>query len=216
QLPTRVGLSGLLAGAVLVTGGGLGAAAVMTLPAAGAATAQLPAAAVREQNVNAAGRIRVALPSTGVGVNGNVSVSNLPTNAAGRVRTQNGTGTWNQASGGSSNVGSTPVQLISKSGSGVFQGLQLAVQNAGSTGYANTYVQVVADGHVVFERSWFAFICCWASSPTLGATTMPNSRSMWFYPPGGIRFHHSFQVNVFQPAQNGGQANGVFAWYTNG
>ncbi|MHB1787588.1 MAG: hypothetical protein ACYCS7_15920, partial [Acidimicrobiales bacterium] len=72
-----------------------------------------------------AGRIRVALPSTGVGVNGNVSVSNLPTNAAGRVQVQNGTGEPHQAQSGPW-VTLKPGQIVTVAnvtGAGEFDGL---------------------------------------------------------------------------------------------
>ncbi len=208
-------LASLVAGSSLIAGGGIGVAAVAALSPAGALSVQVPAVAVREQNVNAAGRIRVALPKTSVGVNGSVSVSNLPLDSAGRLQTQNASGPWHQAFGGSSNVGSNPVTVASVTGAGVFKGFQLAIANA-TNGYANVYVTIYADGQVVFSRSVFAFICCWPSTPTMGAENLPNARSMWFYPPGGIRFTKSLRITLQQPNQNGGQSDGLFSWYTSG
>ncbi|MHB1712891.1 MAG: hypothetical protein ACYCV7_16095, partial [Acidimicrobiales bacterium] len=68
-LPKTIGLAGILAGsALLAAGGGLGVAALASAQTAGALSAQLPAVGVREQNVNSAGRIRVALPKGSVNV----------------------------------------------------------------------------------------------------------------------------------------------------
>ena len=56
----------VVAGTVMVVGGsGAGAAALVLGHGAGALSLQAPALAVKEQNVNSAGRIRVALPAGG-------------------------------------------------------------------------------------------------------------------------------------------------------
>lgn len=228
----------VVAGTIMVLGGsGAGAAALVLGHGAGALSLQAPALAVKEQNVNAAGRIRVALPAGGVGVNGSVdvgnfpksvNVGNLPLNSAGRLQTQNGTGAWLQGSGAASNVGSSPVTVVSISGPGALKGMMLSIQNVAANAINNVKVIIVADGSTVFARSWFAFVCCWPSTPELGSTT-PNATatsyasgnpshnaSMWFYPPGGIHFRHSMQIEVQQPAHQGGQVDSVIAQYTTG
>ncbi|MHB1487758.1 MAG: hypothetical protein ACYCS7_06980 [Acidimicrobiales bacterium] len=192
QLPHRVGLAGMLAGTALL-GAGLGTAAIATLPAAGAATAQLPAAAVREQNVNAAGRIRVALPSTGVGVNGNVSVSNLPTNSAGRVQTQNGTGEpqWIYSS---SSAGTFPVTVANVKGTGTLKFLEILQSQPGNPN--NVAYSLTVDGHTAMAGSLFGG-CCWASTPAYGWQTTPaNTHVFYLDPSGGIPFHSSLVIQV--------------------
>ena len=226
RLTHRVAL-GMGAIGLVLASGGAATAAVSAIQPAGALSAQVPAVGVREQNVNSAGRIRVALPKGSIGVNGSVSVSNLPENSAGRVKVQNGSGAWHQVFGGASNVGSTPHPVVSVSGAGTFKGLQMSIQGVGTNGINNVYVTVVADGQVVFSRSWFAYVCCWSSTPVMGATSpnasiatpaatgmLGHSASMWFYPPGGIAFSHSLQIDVSQPGATGGQSDDVFAWYS--
>ena len=83
--PARRIALGLGAAGIALGSGGLAVAATALIQPAGALSVQVPAVAVREQNVNAAGRIRVALPKTSVGVNGSVSVNNLPENSAGAL-----------------------------------------------------------------------------------------------------------------------------------
>ena len=86
QLTHRVAL-GMGAIGLVLASGGAATAAVSAIQPAGALSAQVPAVGVREQNVNSAGRIRVALPKNSIGVNGSVSVSNLPENSAGHLET---------------------------------------------------------------------------------------------------------------------------------
>ena len=84
--PARRIALGLGAAGIALGSGGLAIAATALIQPAGALSVQVPAVAVREQNVNSAGRIRVALPKTSVGVNGSVSVNNLPENSAGALK----------------------------------------------------------------------------------------------------------------------------------
>ncbi|MHB1785874.1 MAG: hypothetical protein ACYCS7_06955 [Acidimicrobiales bacterium] len=217
RLPGRVGLAGVLAGSVLLAGGGgLGVVALASSQSAGALSAQLPAVGVREQNVNAAGRIRVALPSTGVGVNGNVSVSNLPTNAAGRLKTQNGTGAAHlaQAWAVTEGNGLAPVTV---SGSGMFKGLVLsAYQDGGGTGGC-VGAQVYVDGTQMLGDSINGASMFGSTSPAEGATTLPSSGSwsMYFTPPGGLPFHHSLTVTLSPYGSCGAAAPMAYRiWYT--
>ncbi|MHB1487760.1 MAG: hypothetical protein ACYCS7_06990 [Acidimicrobiales bacterium] len=212
-LPRSVGLAGMLAGTALL-GGGLGTAAIATLPAAGAATAQLPAAAVREQNVNAAGRIRVALPSTGVGVNGNVSVSNLPTNSAGRLKTQNGTGQAQLAQAWAVTINDGGITPANVSGSGVFKGLVLTAYQDGNAGCAGAFVTI--DGQQMLGEAIGGGANFGVTNPIEGASN-PNGAGnnfLYFTPPGGLPFHKSLNVNLksFCPGQT--QPIAYRIWYT--
>ncbi|MHB1787455.1 MAG: hypothetical protein ACYCS7_15225 [Acidimicrobiales bacterium] len=213
-LPRRIGLAGVLAGSVLLAGGGgLGVVALASSQSAGALSAQLPAVGVREQNVNAAGRIRVALPSTGVGVNGNVSVSNLPTNAAGRVKTQNGTGTSGFSAQNAMSVpaGQT-VTLASVSGSGRFVGVDLGT--AGYSSNASIALVVQLDGAQVMADGIASPACCGLGAPGIWGSE-GNGTGAYFFPPGGLPFHKSLVVL----AVNYGSANASAfprVWYTTG
>ncbi|MHB1488850.1 MAG: hypothetical protein ACYCZM_15125 [Acidimicrobiales bacterium] len=208
-LPHRVGLAGMLAGTALL-GAGLGTAAIATLPAAGAATAQLPAAAVREQNVNAAGRIRVALPSTGVGVNGNVSVSNLPTNSAGRIRVSTApAGEPNTAffNGSVPNSG-RPTTLVSLNGPGVLKGFVAG----NSSGDNNEFFILTIDGHTILSDGQNGYAWLGDSSVWGGSTTPPpycsSCLAVHFFPPGGLNFTHSLVLEA-EPTQ--GHADATYA-----
>ena len=125
--PARRIALGLGAAGLVLGASGATAAATDLIQPAGALSVQVPAVAVREQNVNSAGRIRVALPKGGVGVNGSVAVSNLPVNSAGRVQTQNGNGTAElaQTSWGAT-FSSAPTVLVDVTGSGIFKGANLS------------------------------------------------------------------------------------------
>ncbi|MHB1786326.1 MAG: hypothetical protein ACYCS7_09265 [Acidimicrobiales bacterium] len=170
---------------------------------AGALSAQVPAVGVREQNVNSAGRIRVALPKTGVGVNGSVSVSNLPVNSAGRVQTQNGTGQPLQFNG-SQSVGTNPVTMLQVAGAGVFQGI-MVTEDSGAV----PNVIVTIDGRVAFNRSTAGSGCCWINSPEWGSALTPAGfNSMYFTPNPGFSFHKSLTITV----SNTNNKTGNFTW----
>ena len=152
--PTRHLALGLGAAGLVLGASGASVAATALIQPAGALSVQVPAVAVREQNVNAAGRIRVALPKTSVGVNGSVSVSNLPLNSAGRLQTQNGSGIQQFATtqnGDPVNPGST-VDIVNVQGQGRFQGkwyslrpVTLALTNASVSAEGSYFALVSPD-----------------------------------------------------------------------
>ncbi|MHB1711959.1 MAG: hypothetical protein ACYCV7_11235 [Acidimicrobiales bacterium] len=232
-LPKTIGLAGILAGSALVAGGGgLGVAALASAQQAGALSAQLPAVGVREQNVNAAGRIRVALPKGGIGLSGNVSVNNfpksvnvgnLPTNAAGRVQTQNGTGVQEYASTNNGQPVSpgNPVVLVNVTGKGRFQGFDIGSPGANGSGG----VTVLIDGHPVYNDGLGVAAttpgggngtnnagCCGLGIPGVWGTVTSDGTGTYFFPPGGMVYHHSLVVEV----TSGGPTFGIFgrAWFT--
>ncbi|MHB1712892.1 MAG: hypothetical protein ACYCV7_16100, partial [Acidimicrobiales bacterium] len=214
RLPKTIGLAGILAGsALLAGGGGLGVAALASSTQAGALSAQLPAVGVREQNVNSAGRIRVALPKGGTGLSGNVSVNNfpktqsvsgtvnvgnLPTNATGRLQTQNGRGITQMASGQYTvpSGNQATVTVLNTTGSGTFKSLNVMAYNQfyPNDGFS---VAVFTDGVLAFDRN-VAASCCWAQSSSVWSEATPNNfRSMYFNAPdGGFAFHHSLKVEI--------------------
>ena len=193
------------AGTVMVVGGaGAGTAALALSHSAGALSLQAPAIAVREQNVNSAGRIRVALPSGGVGVNGTVAVSNfpktvnvgnLPTNAAGRVQTQNGRGASEYASGYTPGLAEGhSVTIANVTGTGVFKGVEMGTD--ANSPFAR--VTVIIDGRTVFSHSvgihyWFPNTANFTSGQGLNAN---GGWSLSFFPPGGFAFHKSLVVTI--------------------
>ena len=211
HLALGLGAVGLALGA-----SGASVAATALVQPAGALSVQVPAVAVREQNVNAAGRIRVALPKTSVGVNGSVSVSNLPLNSAGRLQTQNGTGNshsaqaWNVIAG-SGAYGLTPVNV---SGSGVFKGLTLTAYQDGNAGCAAAAVTI--DGQSLFSEAIGGASEFGTTSPIEGGANPNNGGNnyLYFNPPGGLPFHKSLSVSVFSNC--GGQHMPVAyrIWYT--
>ena len=204
--PARRIALGLGAAGLVLGASGATAAATDLIQPAGALSVQVPAVAVREQNVNSAGRIRVALPKGGVGVNGSVAVSNLPVNSAGRLRTapsSGGTsygarsGPWFQVSA------SSPVTLTDVQGRGVFHGVVMVVGTGlgnGSgfnCGQPGGFVTVTIDGHVAFDGDG-----CWGAdgyygaSSALGGSNNGSSGELHFFPPGGMAFQKSLVVTV--------------------
>ncbi|MHB1487759.1 MAG: hypothetical protein ACYCS7_06985 [Acidimicrobiales bacterium] len=204
-LPHRVGLAGMLAGTALL-GGGLGTAAIATLPAAGAATAQLPAAAVREQNVNAAGRIRVALPG------GSVNVGNLPVNSAGQLQVAPpGVSPAHLPQACGNGLGASPATLLSVGGPGVFRGIVLWTNGPVVT------VNISVDG-----QSWMSStgglntgIADNTAGGSVGNSIIggpPGSSNFHFFPPSGLGFAHSLAITATSP--NGPAAFCSQLWYT--
>ena len=217
--PARRIALGLGAAGIALGSGGLAIAATALIQPAGALSVQVPAVAVREQNVNAAGRIRVALPKTSVGVNGSVSVKNLPVNSAGRLQTQNGAGVTAMASGAYTvPASSNPVTVLDVSGSGTFESMNVMAYNQY---WPNDYfsVAVFTDGVLAFDRNVGA-LCCWALSPSVFSEAQPNNfRSMYFNAPdGGFAFHHSLQVEILNVTPNTPSSfSGVYhIWYSTG
>ncbi|MHB1786325.1 MAG: hypothetical protein ACYCS7_09260, partial [Acidimicrobiales bacterium] len=166
---------------------------------AGALSAQVPAVGVREQNVNSAGRIRVALPKTG-------------TASGFGVRS----GPWFNA------TNSTPVALADVQGKGVFTGVVMVVGTGAGNGSGfhcgqpGGWVTVTVDGHVAFQGDG-----CWGAdgyygaSSALGGSNNGGSGELHFFPPRGMPFQKSLVVTVEgdsgTPAQLWGQA-----YYTTG
>ncbi len=202
--PARRIALGLGAAGIALGSGGLAIAATALIQPAGALSVQVPAVAVREQNVNAAGRIRVALPKTSVGVNGSVSVSNLPVNSAGRVQVQNGNGTpgyqrfgpWVNLPGGDATT-----TVGSVSGKGILRGMEISISpyygsSAEPAGYVNLYV----DGKVVYsvDVAWGQSIN--GDNPAVGEGHLGQNggnSSLHFFPPGGYAFGQGVQVQFF-------------------
>ncbi|MHB1711960.1 MAG: hypothetical protein ACYCV7_11240 [Acidimicrobiales bacterium] len=231
-LPKTIGLVGILAGsALLAGGGGLGAVALASAQPAGALSAQLPAVGVREQNVNAAGRIRVALPKGGIGLSGNVSVNNfpktqgvsgtvnvgnLPTNAAGRVQTQNGRGQSQLAQAWAVTINNAGITPVNVSGSGVFKGLVLSAYQDGNAGCNFAFVTI--DGRQMLGDTIGGASAFGSTNPAVGGSN-PNGGGMnflYFTPPGGLPFHSSLNVHLSNGC--GGQTSPIAyrIWYTTG
>jgi hypothetical protein len=215
QLSKRLALGAGALGMVL-TGGGVATAALSAIQPVGALTAQVPAVAVREQNVNSAGRIRVALPKNGVGVNGSVSVNNFPTsmsvnnlpvNAAGRLRTQPAAAASQvpdhfYTSVNLNNSSATPVDLT---GSGKLRACEVEGQ-----GGPQVNVAVLVDGAIVWNASTSGG-CCWASTPDFGWTTGGGGQPVtWYAPPGGISFQHSLQIVVSSSSNVTAGVRGIY------
>ncbi|MHB1711052.1 MAG: hypothetical protein ACYCV7_06580 [Acidimicrobiales bacterium] len=215
-LPKTIGLAGILAGSALVAGGGgLGVAALASAQPAGALSAQLPAVGVREQNVNSAGRIRVALPKGGVGVNGNVNVSNFPKTQAVKVTNfppsgAAGTGVPHMATQGpwfTLNPGQTST-LVNVTGSGTFIGLTAAVD---STAGPDCWVHATIDGNTVFTGN-----CSWGvyNSGIYGGTSVYGSREVHFTPPTPMKYSKSLVVTITSVATTSPNQYWASAWYT--
>ncbi|MHB1712514.1 MAG: hypothetical protein ACYCV7_14125, partial [Acidimicrobiales bacterium] len=230
-LPKTIGLAGILAGsALLAGGGGLGVAALASAQPAGALSAQLPAVGVREQNVNSAGRIRVALPSGGVGVNGSVSVNNfpktqgvsgtvnvgnLPENSAGQLKVAPTatptTGQPLQASAGPWDT-LTPGQVINvvnATGSGTFTELRV-----NTNGNHDCTVTVTIDGQTAFSQA-----CSWGATSSSGAAAISGGMNstggyvLNYTPPAPLTYSKSLVVSI----QNTNPINVQYwgdAWYT--
>ena len=220
HLALGLGAVGLALGA-----SGASVAATALVQPAGALSVQVPAVAVREQNVNAAGRIRVALPKTSVGVNGSVSVSNLPLNSAGRLQTQNGSGVQQfgtTQNGDPVNPGST-VDIVNVQGHGRFQGFDIGTSGPAS---ANGYVLVLIDGHAVYNDGFSAPAttdgggngtsnsgCCGLGIPGVWGSVTTDGLGVYFLPPGGFVYHHSLVVLA---GNYGSSSYGITGrvWYT--
>ncbi|MDA8183471.1 MAG: hypothetical protein M0035_03445 [Actinomycetota bacterium] len=216
--PTRHLALGLGAAGLVLGASGASVAATALIQPAGALSVQVPAVAVREQNVNSAGRIRVALPKTSVGVNGTVAVSNLPLNSNGRVQTQNGTGVSHEFEFGERVSGSSPITLAHVNGSGVFEGIDIGDNQV--TGNATCYnLTVVTDGTTVFNDGWGTAATTspvnQANSEYVSGPNQAGGYAMAFTPSGGLPFQHSLLVQTY--AYNcGGNSAYVVArgWYT--
>ena len=199
--PARRIALGLGAAGIALGSGGLAIAATALIQPAGALSVQVPAVAVREQNVNAAGRIRVALPKTSVGVNGSVSVNNLPLNSAGRLQTQNGTGEPHFVVSGQDGI-TAPVDIVNvQNSSGTLTALEVnSASTSGGAYPANVArVTVLVDGHVAMTQTTGGG-CCWMSTPDWGWDFSGGSPSygLGFYydPRTPVSYHHSLVIQV--------------------
>jgi hypothetical protein len=209
--PTRHLALGLGAAGLVLGASGASIAATALIQPAGALSVQVPAVAVREQNVNAAGRIRVALPKGGVGVNGSVSVSNLPVNSAGRLQTQNGSGEPHNKQFGGDVAVDQWVNLLSVKGSGVLTGVEFGNCD-NQNGWQETLI-INIDGQQVFNEQpgmqyWYrsTSVLSMGTGPTCGGW------SLAYFPPGGLAFHNSLSVTL-QTAGSSGH-NQADVWYT--
>ena len=224
RLTHRVAL-GLGAIGLVLASGCAATAVVSAIQPAGALSAQVPAVGVREQNVNSAGRIRVALPKGSLGVSGSVSVSNLPENSAGRVKVQNGSvpETSHMAQGGVGNLapGGAPQTILYVSGPGVLKGAILSDFTGGAYCY-----QIYTDGNEVAGGdtgsagylSGFAHNGFYRSvydPQAHGLTTPVTGWSTEFTPPGGLPFAHSLKVAVEGCSYSSSDQGGWYGiWYT--
>ncbi len=209
--PTRHLALGLGAAGLVLGASGASIAATALIQPAGALSVQVPAVAVREQNVNAAGRIRVALPKTSVGVNGSVSVSNLPVNSAGRLQTQNGSGEPHNKQFYGGVAAYQPVNLVSVKGSGVLTGVEF-----GNCDHQNGWqeiLQINIDGRQVFSEApgqqyWYRS----TSVLSVGTGATCGGWSLAYFPPGGLAFHNSLSVTLAPQGSSG--TNSADVWYT--
>ena len=213
--PARRIALGLGAAGIALGSGGLAIAATALIQPAGALSVQVPAVAVREQNVNAAGRIRVALPKTSVGVNGTVDVGNLPENSTGQLEVAPSAapapgvphlvkfGPWVQINNGQT------VTVADVTGSGVFSGLHLASSLNGQPG--NGLVTVSVDGVSVFswDVGWANYT---GTGGALSGATFAGLDYINYFPPKGLAFGKSLVVTVTN--NNGGSASyWADVWY---
>ena len=220
--PARRIALGLGAAGIALGSRGLAIAATALIQPAGALSVQVPAVAVREQNVNAAGRIRVALPKTSVGVNGSVNVSNLPVTSAGRLQTQNGTGQPHQAGVGPWVVipYGQSVTVLDVAGSGTFTGLRAVSNPNSASGYTDGLVTVTIDGQIAFQNNISAGAIWSPGGGDLrgGVLGGGNIFAMQYDPPIPLSYHKSLVVTISAATHRSSGANMFWAdvWYTTG
>ena len=189
---------GLGAMGLVIASSGVTALASNLASPAGALSVQVPAVAVREQNVNAAGRIRVALPKTSVGVNGSVSVNNLPENSSGRlqVSAQPATGGFARVSDQVLSGNGAPDTVVNYTGSGVLT----AMQFWGWFGTASTpgdwCVNVYADGNPAFSDCIFNVATAFSTPFYGGGSTVGGHHYLYFSPAAGVPFEHSLVIQL--------------------
>ncbi len=221
----RVGLSGLIAAAMLIIGAGLGAVAALATSPAGASTAHS------------------SLPPVNVSVTNTptVNVGNLPTNGQGRLRVSLPAGAphnWGNGPWGQVEYNNQTYTQVNVSGPGVFKGVTWddlanvcgpnnpgcgpdsgAVNNGNCSSYDGT-IWVRIDGHTAMWTTW-----SWMGWPYIGwngnntgfssgspfyqnDSVFGGSSTPWcngqgstgyFWPPGGIAFNQSLQI-ITQPA----------------
>ena len=211
--PARRIALGLGAAGIALGSGGLAIAATALIQPAGALSVQVPAVAVREQNVNSAGRIRVALPKTSVGVNGTVDVGNFPKSIH--------QSSYQAAAGLQLNSGQSRT-VLNVSGPGVLKGAILS----DFTGAAYCY-SIITDGNVVAsgDTGTAAYLggfsnngmyrSVWDPQASGRFPTLVKGWATEFTPPGGLPFQHSLQVVLSGcPYISQAQSGSYSIWYT--
>lgn len=200
-LVARSGMRGLLAAAMLMVGGGMGAAAALATSPAGAATAHS------------------SLPPVNVNVTNtpNVNVANLPINSAGQLMVQNeaGTGHFNRVGPWVTVGASTQVTIANVTGPGVFKGVSFDVGSQCGCNWMDGVLQVTIDGNTYMSDplDWFG----WPNGCPNGSNGCVNSPPTWYNdpgvmgggmaaccdyiegywnPPGGLPFQHSLVVDI--------------------
>ena len=184
---SKASIALVVGGILVVTGGGLGLVTLASTTMAGAATAKagspLP---VVEQNLDSAGRIRVA----------------LPTNQIGQVQISHGNAANTAVNGPWAVVGNyQTITMASIQGPGVFTGLTLNT-DAWACGCWNPdgTVTVTIDGQVVFNNvlSWIGANWMSGEGGMIGGQWEPGFWStcglMFWWPPGGIAFQSNVTV----------------------
>jgi hypothetical protein len=164
--------------------------------------------------VNSAGRIRVALPKGGVGVNGSVSVSNFPTSVSVNNLPVPGKPRWASWNG---QVGMTPVTILSISGSGYFNSAEIG-NNGGGSNPSCQNLTVIIDGNVAFQSSFgpphgYPFL---PSSVLNGAPNAIGGWAMNFLPRQPLAFQHSLvvQSEIYSCAGAGSLATSAYLSYS--
>ncbi len=201
----RSGMTGLVAAAMFMLGGGMGLAVAVSTSAAGAATSHS------------------TLPPVNVSVSNtpNVNVANLPVNGQGRLRVQshastsymNQQGPWYQIW---SNGSPQWITITNVGGRGVFKGFTYNVGDNCSCNWLDGYVQVIVDGNVVFGSplNWLGWPqgtngyggpsarqgASWYNVPgVIGGSLFPGGNQYiqgYYMPPNGIPFSRSLVVQI--------------------
>lgn len=193
-------------GAVLGIGAAVGITAFGPAHVAAAATARTAPVPVIEQNLNSAGRIRVALPG-------------------GFADTAGGPGYLIQTPW-QSDCNGCWITPWSATGPGIFRGMALDISsfcnyNCGPA--EDGLVQVIVDGQQVFYM-WFSWAGgTWDTTGSILGGTFQSPcgqcSTMHWFPPGGITFQHSLQVMLMPSAccgLSGANTAAYFGqvWYT--
>ncbi len=208
----RSGMTGLVAAALIMVGGGLGAVAALAASPAGASTAHssLPPVNVSVSNT----------PTVNIGNQPTVNVGNLPISSNGRLKVESGgytsrhdqQGPWYQIW---SNGGPQWITITNVGGSGVFKGFTYNVGDNCNCNWLDGYIQVITDGNQAFGAplSWISWPqgsngyggnaglngASWYNAPgVLGGSLFPCCQYIqgYFFPPGGLPFTNSLQVLI--------------------
>ncbi|MHB8288453.1 MAG: hypothetical protein ACYDEY_04305 [Acidimicrobiales bacterium] len=206
-------MTGLLAGAMLMLGGGIGVVVALSTSSAGASTAH---SSLPPVNVN------VTNPSM------NVNVTN-PVQVASPASTGHGTqaGPWMQVPGWVDSQNSPQVvgTIANVSGPGVFKGFMFNFMNNCECNWEDGYVQVSIDGNTVLGEpiSYFGWpdysstppgLAWYGHNSVIGGNTfpaVPTAIQGYFWPPGGLPFQHSLVITI-QPAWWQSMPNYINMW----